>query len=179
ALGSHKGCGLYSLTKRAFKGYHAGEIPLSSFFVADLDGDGALEMLVGQNLPSAKALPVDETLADVRDALVRAGDAIAFQVKQHMVALGVPATTMDTTLAFARRGLLAALSLGNLDFMKADIAWVQGLLQHRGMDPTLLNAFWRAYHRAVLEHLGTTGRPLADWLEQTALESKEQEGRNT
>lgn len=115
-----------------------------------------IEMLFDQNLPSAKALPVDETLADVRDGLVRAGDAIAFQVKQHMVALGVPATTMDTALAFAHRGLLAVLSLGNLDFMKADIAWVQGLLQHHGMDPTLLNAFWHAYQRAILEHLDTT-----------------------
>jgi len=48
AVGSHKGCGIYSLTRRAYFWYHAGEVPLASFAVADLDGDGKPEMLVGQ-----------------------------------------------------------------------------------------------------------------------------------
>jgi hypothetical protein len=35
AVGSHKGCGTYSLTRRTYHWYHAGEIPLASFAVAD------------------------------------------------------------------------------------------------------------------------------------------------
>ncbi|NPV45998.1 MAG: hypothetical protein HPY69_03495 [Armatimonadetes bacterium] len=48
AVGSHKGCGVYSLTKRAYKWYLAGEVFRSSFFMTDLEGDGRPEMLVGQ-----------------------------------------------------------------------------------------------------------------------------------
>lgn len=48
AFGSHKGCGIYSLTKRAPKWFLAGEVPKDSFFVTDLNGDGLPEMVVGQ-----------------------------------------------------------------------------------------------------------------------------------
>jgi hypothetical protein len=48
AVGSHKGCGIYSLTKRAYKWYLAGEVFKSSFFLTDLEGDGSPEMLIGQ-----------------------------------------------------------------------------------------------------------------------------------
>jgi len=48
AVGSHKGCGIYSLTKRAYKWYLAGEVFRSSFLLTDLEGDGTPEMLIGQ-----------------------------------------------------------------------------------------------------------------------------------
>jgi hypothetical protein len=48
AVGSHKGCGIYSLTRRTYHWYHAGEIPLASFAVADLANDGKPAMLAGQ-----------------------------------------------------------------------------------------------------------------------------------
>lgn len=48
AVGSHKGCGIYSLTKSAYKWYLAGEVFKSSFFMTDLERDGKPEMLTGQ-----------------------------------------------------------------------------------------------------------------------------------
>jgi hypothetical protein len=48
AVGSHKGCGIYSLTQGAYKWSLAGEVFRSSFFLTDLEGDGSPEMLIGQ-----------------------------------------------------------------------------------------------------------------------------------
>jgi hypothetical protein len=48
AVGSHKGCGIYSLTTKAYTWYLAGEALKSSFFMTDLEGDGQPEMLIGQ-----------------------------------------------------------------------------------------------------------------------------------
>jgi len=59
AVGSHKGCGLFSLTKNAYKWYLPGEVFKSSFFLTDLEGDGRPEMLIGQRDGFMLAVDVD------------------------------------------------------------------------------------------------------------------------
>ena len=123
-----------------------------------------IEMLISEDLPMPKGVPAGEVLTAAAEALMRAGDAIAFDVKQRMAALNVGATYVDTALLYTHQQLLAALSLGDINLMQGELAWVEGLLEHRRVDPALLLAFWRAYRDAVLRHTGVQGQVIADWL---------------
>jgi len=127
-------------------------------------GLAGIEMLIGENLPMPEGVPAEEVSAAAAEALVRAGDAIAFDVKRRMTPLNIGATALDTALRFTHQQLLAALSLGDINFMQGELAWVEGLLEHRQIDPALLPAFWRAFRDAVLQHTGTQGQVIADWL---------------
>lgn len=156
-------------TRRHIPGYFLGETLET--------GLSGIEMLLSEDIPAPEVPPSNEALAGVRDALLQAGDGIAFDVKQRMAALGAPATAMDTALRFTRRQLLAALSLGDLDFMQGELTWVEGLLQHRRVASAMLPAFWRAYREAIVQHAGAQGQVIADWLAEQPLGNSK--GNNT
>lgn len=140
-------------------------------------GLSGIEMLLSEDLPTPEVPPSNEVLTGVRDALLRAGDAITFDVKHRTIALDVPATAMDTALRFTQQQLLAALSLGDLDFMLGELTWVDGLLQHRREASAMLPAFWRAYREAIVQHAGAQGQVIADWLTEHPLGNSK--GNNT
>ncbi|MCS7220042.1 MAG: MerR family transcriptional regulator [Anaerolineae bacterium] len=127
------------------------------------------EILLRRDLPQPEVLPPDTSLISVRNALLQARDAIAFDVMQRMVQLGASAADIDTGLRFTCQQLLAALALGDLNFMRDELAWVKDLLQHRQVEASLLTTFWLTYRDAVVRHMDGQGRIIADWLEANAL----------
>jgi hypothetical protein len=101
AVGSHKGCGIYSLTKRAYKWYLAGEVFKSSFFLTDLEGDGSPEMLIGQRDGFLLAVNIAGEVVrqiDVGDEVLAVG---ALPTSSGLVLL---ASTADGTRCFDAEG---------------------------------------------------------------------------
>ena len=62
------------------------------------------------------------------------------------------------------RDIEAALALGDLEFMGADVEWLERLLLNRGIPPEAPRHFLSAYRRALQAHLGDHGKPVIDWL---------------
>ncbi|MGL4651261.1 MAG: hypothetical protein ACRC1H_17785, partial [Caldilineaceae bacterium] len=63
----------------------------------------------------------------------------------------------------------AALALGNLDYMSADLEWVDGLLTyHAGMPASQVDLYLQAYLDSARELLDARGRPLIFWLARLA-----------
>ena len=63
------------------------------------------------------------------------------------------------------RAIIAALTLGNMDYLDADIDWVEGLLvNHYEMPPEALEDYLAAYYAACSAHLGVEGFLVLDWL---------------
>ena len=61
--------------------------------------------------------------------------------------------------------IIAALTLGNMDFLDADIEWVEGLLvNHYEMPSEALDSYLGAYYEAAIAHLGRQGYPVIEWL---------------
>ncbi len=58
----------------------------------------------------------------------------------------------------------AALALGDMDYLGADIQWATGLLKNRGLSAKALSGFLRAYHAAASEQLDERGKPIIEWL---------------
>jgi DNA-binding transcriptional MerR regulator/methylmalonyl-CoA mutase cobalamin-binding subunit len=63
-------------------------------------------------------------------------------------------------------GIEAALALGDMDYLNADVAWLEGLLQSREVDADSLRAFLEAYRLAAEAHLDDRGGPILAWLDK-------------
>jgi methanogenic corrinoid protein MtbC1 len=60
--------------------------------------------------------------------------------------------------------IVAALTLGDLDLLGSNVAWIELLLTHHDLSQDLLFDFLQSYAEAVQSNLGETGRPIFEWL---------------
>jgi DNA-binding transcriptional MerR regulator len=71
-------------------------------------------------------------------------------------------------LAIANEGLskniAAALELGDIDLLGVDIAWIEGLLSHRGMPSDILRRYLHIYYQAAKSQLDERAELLLGWL---------------
>jgi DNA-binding transcriptional MerR regulator/methylmalonyl-CoA mutase cobalamin-binding subunit len=66
------------------------------------------------------------------------------------------------------RHITAALALGDVGFLNADVDWIEGLAAHRGIAADTLRHYWDVYHQAAMVHLDERGRLVVDWLAELA-----------
>jgi methanogenic corrinoid protein MtbC1 len=63
------------------------------------------------------------------------------------------------------RNIIAALTLGDMDFLDPDIDWIEGLLvNHYEMPPAALDHYLGAYYDAMATHLGADGHLVIEWM---------------
>lgn len=62
------------------------------------------------------------------------------------------------------RDIIAALKLGDISFIGANIHWLEGLLTYRDMSEDLVLEYLTAYKEAAERLLPDLGRPIVDWL---------------
>jgi hypothetical protein len=63
------------------------------------------------------------------------------------------------------RAIVAALTLGNIDFLDPDIEWIEGLLvYHNQMPPEALDNYLETYRAAAIRHLERPGYLVINWL---------------
>jgi DNA-binding transcriptional MerR regulator len=72
-------------------------------------------------------------------------------------------TIANTHLAL---NIMAALRLGEMDFLGVDIEWVEGLLGNHRLPSKLLYDYLDIYRQAAKTHLDERGAPIIDWLER-------------
>lgn len=92
AVGSHKGCGIYSLTKNAYKWYLGGEVFKGSFFMTDLEGDGRPEMLIGQRDGFLLVVDLDGKIVRQIDVGEEIGAVGALEMSRGLVLLASTAS---------------------------------------------------------------------------------------
>ena len=69
--------------------------------------------------------------------------------------------------------LMAALGLGDIDFLDADLTWLQGLLAVHYVPGDVLPAYLEAYYRAVEKHLDQRAYMITAWFQRTLAEYEE------
>ncbi len=80
---------------------------------------------------------------------------------------GSPLGSEDLEAAgyFLGKILLASLQLGQLDYLKSDLDWLRGLSVGEKRPVDGLHQYLAAYSAAVRQIMGSTGQPIADWLD--------------
>jgi len=78
----------------------------------------------------------------------------------------IPAEQLRSGIDNLGQAIADGLSLGDLDLVATELAWVEGLIVHAKVPVERLIAFLRAYARALEDQLGSEGRPVVAWLDQ-------------
>jgi len=93
-----------------------------------------------------------------RQALIEA------DIWQHMPDVMSQRLLAIANLSFGR-ALIAALTLGHMDYLNTNIDWVEGLLvNHHQIPAEALDGYLTAYYEASLRHLDEQGYVVLEWL---------------
>jgi len=93
-----------------------------------------------------------------RQALIEA------QVWQTLAPTGMLYEHLVTANLNLASHVVAALMLGDVDFLGVDVAWVKGLLLNFRVPTELLHRYLDAYHQAARTYLDERGAPILHWL---------------
>lgn len=126
-----------------------------------------VEQLLAQPQPKPKPeahLPKPEHLA----ALAHFGEqrtAVEADVLAALQQHNLPVKYLKNANHDLGDNIEAALRLGDITLLDANLEWVHGLLMnyHYRMPPEAMQPYLAAYHRAVQTHLDERGKPIADW----------------
>ena len=89
---------------------------------------------------------------------------IEAEVWQSATSAGVGPEHLSIATTHLALNILAALKLGDMDFLGTDIEWVEGLLGNHQLPRQLLYAYLDVYRQAAKAHLDERGAPVIDWL---------------
>jgi DNA-binding transcriptional MerR regulator len=82
------------------------------------------------------------------------------QMEQHM-----PRRHLAMANLSFGRNIIAALTLGDMNYLDPDIDWIEGLLvNHYQMPAHALDAYLEAYYDAAAKYLGKSGYLVIDWM---------------
>jgi hypothetical protein len=62
------------------------------------------------------------------------------------------------------RAVIAALVLGEINYLDYSVDWLNGLLENYGLSPTFAILYYKAFQQAVQEQPGFQAGPVLEWL---------------
>ena len=65
---------------------------------------------------------------------------------------------------YMARNIIAALRLGDMDYIGDELAWIEQLMTNYQWPVSILRRYWSAYHDACEVYLNGRGQPVVDWL---------------
>jgi hypothetical protein len=123
---------------------------------------------VEQVLSSPRPMPPGEAISEVyQHALAHFRERqglIEAYVWQSMNPGGPGRENLTIANTHLALNIMAALKLGDMSFLGADIEWVEGLLGNHRLPRELLYDYLDVYRQAAKAHLNERGAPVVDWL---------------
>jgi methanogenic corrinoid protein MtbC1 len=105
-----------------------------------------------------------EAYAAAHQAFLSRRAQIELTLRKSMEPLSIAPDDIDTGIHFLGENILAALQLGDIAYVSAEIDWLQGLLQSHGSPEDQVGQFLQAYSRAVDQNINGQGQIIHQWL---------------
>lgn len=132
------------------------------------DVGGALDMIhqirtAGVEVPdSAKT---DEEYRGALLAYKKMRGAIDAAMDQHWIGTANYSSWLQISNLNLAEGIVAALELGDINILSADIQWVEDMIAYRGISRELIHEYLSAYGESVDRLLQANGRIISTWIE--------------
>jgi hypothetical protein len=85
-------------------------------------------------------------------------------VKEMLEPLSISPENINTGIHFLGENITAALQLGDMEHVSAEIDWLKALLQAYSTDSQQLTYFLETYSQAVDININGKGKPIKEWL---------------
>jgi MerR family transcriptional regulator, light-induced transcriptional regulator len=88
---------------------------------------------------------------------------IELSLKQMLKPLAVSPENIKTGIHFLGENITAALQLGDMSYVTAEVDWLRTLLQSHDTPPQELIHFMESYSNAVNKNINGQGQPISEW----------------
>ena len=115
----------------------------------------------GKQQPSKPASPI---YVAAHEVYVSKRTQIELTFQQLLEPLSISPEDIKTGMYFLGENITAALQLGDMSHVSAEIDWLKGLLQGHGWPENQLTHFLQTYRQAVDKKINGQGKLISDWL---------------
>ena len=93
---------------------------------------------------------------------------VDFDIRQALEKEHIPFAHLEDTNDRLKKSILAALSLGNMDYINSELGLAQQLMNNYGIPIELQKKYLRAYHQSSKIRLSAKGKIINNWFDDLA-----------
>lgn len=122
-----------------------------------------IEKLLRTKLPAPKFESAPQSFEIAHKAFSAQRVHIESTVLEGFRKFGIDADNINTGIQFLGDNILAALQLGDMNFVSLEMEWVKTLMQSQKRPSNELAQFMQMYSQAVDKHINGRGEPIKAW----------------
>lgn len=107
---------------------------------------------------------ISHVYAASHQAFISKRPQIEVIVRESLEPLGISPEDIDTGIHFLGENITAALQLGDMSHVSAELDWLQGLLRSHGSSEDQLVRFMQTYSNAIDRSINGQGKPIFEWI---------------
>jgi methanogenic corrinoid protein MtbC1 len=130
------------------------------------------EQLVREKPENPQADPLSENYRETLEAYLDKQPLIDAAMWMVAEKNGTRSFHLDVVVNALSSDVIAALKLGNLDFLDFNIEWVESLLPNRGIPEEVLMEYLSYYKTVLNDQLGENAHLISGWLDRMIEESE-------
>jgi methanogenic corrinoid protein MtbC1 len=123
-----------------------------------------IEGLLNKNLKRPQPKTASAMYLAAHQAFVSKRGQIELTLKEWIEPLSISPDSLQTGIYFLGENIVAALQLGDMSYVSAEVEWLKVLLQFHEAEPEQLIHFMQAYAQAVNQNINGQGKPIFEWL---------------
>ena len=138
---------------------------IAGYFLGnDLDSAvQGIETLLNKTVRVHKPEAASQTYAAALQAYVARRAQIELAARKSLEQYMPSSEDIKTGLYFLGENIAAALQLGDMSYVSAEVDWLKTLLKFHDSRPEQLPHFMQTYSRAVGENINGLGKPISEW----------------
>jgi hypothetical protein len=122
-----------------------------------------VEGLLSKNLKRSQPKAASPIHVAAHHAFVSKRGQIELTLKEWIEPLSISPDSIQTGIHFLGENITAALQLGDMSYVSAEVDWLRVLLQFHEAQPEQLIHFMQAYSEAVNQNINGQGKPIFEW----------------
>lgn len=124
-----------------------------------------IETLLGGTVKRREPRVLSQPYAAAHQAFVSKRPQIEITVRESLEPLSISPEDIETGIHFLGENITAALQLGDMSHVSAELDWLQGLLRSHGSSDGQLAYFMQRYAGAIDKSINGQGKPIYEWIE--------------
>jgi DNA-binding transcriptional MerR regulator len=124
----------------------------------------AVETLLTSDIPLEGIMSVDEEDKQLSRSFIHNQPMIDMYTLAETIKIGIPVEFSTLAIQQLGNNLASALSLGDIEALGLEMAWIEGLLREHNQNVESLDSFLAIYAKSVDSAMGKEGQPISTWL---------------